>query len=103
MNLLFGGVLTQKVSLRSGFDARERKNSQRKLGQYWKSKKICIDPTISGGLSLSAGCVFTCREAARSCRSVGRKKNKKKGLMDFETLKPLFVVLFGILSCFEPV
>ena len=29
---------------------------------------------------------------------------KKKGLMDFETLKPLFLVLFGIiLSSFEPV
>ena len=46
--------------------------------------------------------VFTCREAARSCRSVGQKI--KKGLMDFETLKPLFLVLFGIiLSSFEPV
>ena len=45
---------------------------------------------------------FTCREAARSCRSVGKKI--KKGLMDFETLKPLFLVLFGIiLSSFEPV
>ena len=40
-------------------DKFKRKNSQRKLAQYWKSKKICIDPTISGGLSLSAGCVFT--------------------------------------------
>ena len=46
--------------------------------------------------------IFTCREAARSCRSVGRKN--KKGLMDFETLKPLFLVLFGIiLSSFKPV
>ena len=52
--------------MRSGFDARERKNSQRKLGQYWKSKKICIDPTISGGLSLSAGCVFTCGSGAET-------------------------------------
>ena len=37
----------------------------------------------------------------QKCRS---KNNKKKGLMDFETLKPLFLVLFGIiLSNFEPV
>ena len=44
---------------------------------------------------------FTCREGARSSRTVGRKK-KKKGLMDFETLKPLFLVVFGlILSCFD--
>ena len=47
--------------------------------------------------------VVTCREAARSCRSVGRKK-KKKSLMDFWSLKPLFLVLFGnILSSFETV
>ena len=32
------------------------------------------------------------------------EKKRKKGLMDFETLKPLFLVLFGIiLSSFEPV
>ena len=48
---------------------------------------------------------FTCREAARSSRTVGRKKKEKeKGLMDLETLKPLFLVLFGIIiSSFEPV
>ena len=48
--------------------------------------------------------LFTCREAARSSRTVGRKKKKKKGLMDLETLKPLFLVLSGIIiSSFEPV
>ena len=32
------------------------------------------------------------------------KKKEKKRLMDFETLKPLFLVLFGIvISTFEPV
>ena len=36
------------------------------------------------------------------CRS--KIKIRKKGLMDFETLKPLFLVLFGIiLSSFDPV
>ena len=35
---------------------------------------------------------------------VMQKCRSKKGLMDFETLKPLFLVLFGIiLSSFEPV
>ena len=58
---------------------------------------------LSSGLTILVQNIFTCREAARSCRSVGRKKNKKR-LMDFETLKPLFLVLFGIiLSSFEPV
>ena len=37
----------------------------------------------------------------QKCRS---KKKNKKVLMDFETFKPLFLVLFGIiLSSFEPV
>ena len=37
----------------------------------------------------------------QNCRS---KINQEKGLMDFETLKPLFLVIFGIiLSSFEPV
>ena len=35
---------------------------------------------------------------------VMQKCRSKKGLMDFETLKPLFLVLFGtIFSSFEPV
>ena len=39
-------------------------------------------------------------KVTQKCRS----KRIKKGLMDFETLKPLFLVIFGIiLSSFEPV
>ena len=40
--------------------------------------------------------IFTCREAARSSRTVGRKKKKKKRLMDFWSLKLLFIVSFGM-------
>ena len=40
----------------------------------------------------------------RSGKVMQKWRSKKKGLMDFETLKPLFSVLFGIiLSSFEPV
>ena len=44
--------------------------------------------------------IFTCREAARSCRSVGKKIIIKKLLLPFLPLKLLF---FGDFKCFQPV
>ena len=47
------------------------------------------------GASCTFNTIFTCREAARSSRTVGRKE-KKKRLMDFWSLKLLFIVSFGM-------
>ena len=82
-----------------------KKLNIRENSVFWKGyvvkSLLKLKIQSGGGYSLS-NAIFTCREAARSCRSVGWKYiiNKR----DFETLKPLFLVLFGIIfSSFETV
>ena len=66
------------------------------------SRKRAISKFLSGVATKAIFYLPRSGKVMQKCRS--KKKNKKKGLMDFETLKPLFLVLFGIiLSTFEPV